>query len=69
MTNYPHNDVNKVGFPESQLIWRTTPEKCAEISAAFHQGTLEGLEIDDPQLKELCDRLGEISAKYQMGVE
>lgn len=47
---HPKNDITNVGFPESQLIWRTTPERCAELSAAWHNGTLHKMTVE-PELK------------------
>lgn len=44
---HPKNDITNVGFPESQLIWRTTLERCAELSAAWHNGTLHKMTVEN----------------------
>lgn len=57
---YPQNDINDVGFPESNLIWRTTPERCAELSAAWYEGTLHEIKVE-PELKQVCATLCKVS--------
>ncbi|MBD2491123.1 hypothetical protein [Aulosira sp. FACHB-615] len=37
--DYLHNEINRAGFPEGQLLANgATANECAEISAAYHQG-------------------------------
>ena len=53
---HPKNDIANVGFPESQLIWRTSEDRCAELSAAWYNGTLHTMPVE-PELKQVCEDL------------
>lgn len=55
--DYPSNEINRVGFPEGQLLANSaTANECAEISAAYHQGKPMPAS-DNPVINRITERL------------
>ncbi|MFB8788873.1 MAG: hypothetical protein U7123_08480 [Potamolinea sp.] len=53
---YPQNEINRVGFPEGQLMANgATNEQTAEISAAWHSGQPQPL-TGDENLDRVAER-------------
>ncbi|MBE9208822.1 hypothetical protein IQ244_20205 [Nostoc sp. LEGE 06077] len=63
--NYPQNEINRVGFPEGQLLGNgASVEECAEISAAYHQGKPMPV-TDNPAIDRITARLEQTSGYGQ----
>ena len=67
-SEYPSNEIHKVGFPEGQLLANgATAEECAEISAAYLEGkTLPTSENE--VINRINDRLTQTSSYGQSRV-